>query len=242
MENPSIQIKNLHKSFGDLTAVNDLTLDIASGELFGLLGVNGAGKTTTIRMLSCLTKPDSGDAFLGGKSIITESNEVKKIINLSTQETAVAPKLTVRENLEFMADIYSVSDPKKAVDGVIKNFSLESVLNRKAKTLSGGWQRKVSIAMALVTSPRILFLDEPTLGLDVLARRELWNAIEKMKGKITIILTTHYMEEAEKLSDRIAVMINGKIAAIGSLAEIEEFSGKKGLENAFVEIAERSMK
>ncbi|MGN0553284.1 MAG: ABC transporter ATP-binding protein, partial [Oscillospiraceae bacterium] len=150
MENSSIHIKNLHKNFGDITAVNDLNLDIESGELFGLLGVNGAGKTTTIRMLSCLTKPTSGEAFLGGKSIITESDEVKKIINLSTQETAVAPKLTVKENLEFMAEIYSVNDPKKAVEKVIKDFSLESVLDRKAKTLSGGWQRKVSIAMALV--------------------------------------------------------------------------------------------
>lgn len=240
MDNSSIEIRNLRKSFGDLTAVNDLTLDIASGELFGLLGVNGAGKTTTIRMLSCLTKPDSGDAFLGGKSIVTDSNEVKQIINLSTQETAVAPKLTVKENLEFMAEIYGVSDARGAVEKVIKDFSLESVLNRRAKTLSGGWQRKVSIAMALVTSPRILFLDEPTLGLDVLARRELWTAIKALKSRMTIILTTHYLDEAEALCDRIAIMTGGCLRAVGTADELKKLAGKDNFEDAFVEIAERS--
>ncbi len=240
MENSSIEIKNLCKSFGRLTAVNDLSLDIGSGELFGLLGVNGAGKTTTIRMLSCLTKPSSGDAFLGGKSIVSDSEAVKSIINLSTQETAVAPKLTVKENLEFMAGIYSVSDPKKAVDGVIKDFSLESVLDRKAKTLSGGWQRKVSIAMALVTSPKILFLDEPTLGLDVLARRELWTAIKALKSKMTIILTTHYLDEAEALCDRIAIMTGGCLRAVGTADELKALAGKDNFEDAFIEIAERN--
>ena len=240
MENSSVEIKNLRKTFGDLTAVNDLTLSIASGELFGLLGVNGAGKTTTIKMLSCLTKPDSGEAFLGGKSIITESSEVKRIINLSTQETAVAPKLTVKENLEFMAEIYGLDDPKGAVDRVIKALSLDSVLDRRAKTLSGGWQRKVSIAMALVTSPRILFLDEPTLGLDVLARRELWNVIKALKSKMTIILTTHYLDEAEALCDRIAIMTEGCLRAVGTADELKKLAGKDKFEDAFIEIAERS--
>lgn len=240
MENSAIEIKNLRKTFGELTAVNDLTLDIASGELFGLLGVNGAGKTTTIRMLSCLTKPDSGEAFLGGKSIITQSNEVKRIINLSTQETAVAPKLTVKENLEFMAGIYGVDDPKGAVDRVINELSLNSVLDRRAKTLSGGWQRKVSIAMALVTSPRILFLDEPTLGLDVLARRELWNVIKALRSKMTIILTTHYLDEAEALCDRIAIMTGGCLRAVGTADELKKLAGKDNFEDAFIEIAERS--
>ena len=240
MENSSVEIKNLRKTFGGLTAVNDLTLDIASGELFGLLGVNGAGKTTTIRMLSCLTKPDSGEAFLGGNSIITQSSEVKRIINLSTQETAVAPKLTVKENLRFMADIYGVDDPQGAVDRVINELSLDSVLDRRAKTLSGGWQRKVSIAMALVTSPRILFLDEPTLGLDVLARRELWNVITGLKSKMTIILTTHYLDEAEALCDRIAIMTGGCLRAVGTADELKKLAGKDSFEDAFIEIAERS--
>ncbi|MBP1547865.1 MAG: ABC transporter ATP-binding protein [Oscillospiraceae bacterium] len=240
MENSSIEIKNLRKTYGSLTAVNDLSLNIGSGELFGLLGVNGAGKTTTIKMLSCLIKPDSGEAFLGGNSIITQSAEVKRIINLSTQETAVAPKLTVRENLEFVADIYGVPDRNAAVESVIKDFSLESVLDRKAKTLSGGWQRKVSIAMALVTSPRILFLDEPTLGLDVLARRELWTAIKALKSRMTIILTTHYLDEAEALCDRIAVMTEGCLRAVGTADELKAMAGKDDFEEAFIEIAERS--
>ncbi|MGN1136668.1 MAG: ABC transporter ATP-binding protein [Oscillospiraceae bacterium] len=240
MENSSIEIRKLKKSFGELTAVNDLDLDIASGELFGLLGVNGAGKTTTIKMLSCLTKPDNGEAFLGGKSIITQSNEVKQIINLSTQETAVAPKLTVKENLRFMADIYGINDPAGAVDRVINELSLGSVLDRRAKTLSGGWQRKVSIAMALVTSPRILFLDEPTLGLDVLARRELWNVIKGLKSKMTIILTTHYLDEAEALCDRIAIMTEGCLRAVGTADELKQLAGKDSFEDAFIEIAERS--
>ena len=240
MENDSIEIKNLCKRFGGLTAVNDLSLEIGSGELFGLLGVNGAGKTTTIRMLSCLTKPDSGDALLGGKSILTDSAAVKQMINLSTQETAVAPKLTVRENLEFMAEIYGVSDPSAAMESVIKELSLDSVLDRKAKTLSGGWQRKVSIAMALVTSPKILFLDEPTLGLDVLARRELWTAIRALKSKMTIILTTHYLDEAEALCDRIAVMTGGCLRAVGTAQELMALAGKDNFEDAFVEIAEKN--
>ncbi|MGN0603888.1 MAG: ABC transporter ATP-binding protein [Oscillospiraceae bacterium] len=240
MENSSIEIRKLRKSFGELTAVNDLDLDIASGELFGLLGVNGAGKTTTIKMLSCLTKPDSGEAFLGGKSIITQSNEVKQIINLSTQETAVALKLTVKENLRLMADIYGISDPAGAVDRVINELSLGSVLDRRAKTLSGGWQRKVSIAMALVTSPRILFLDEPTLGLDVLARRELWNVIKGLKSKMTIILTTHYLDEAEALCDRIAIMTEGCLRAVGTADELKQLAGKDSFEDAFIEIAEKS--
>ncbi|WP_455527080.1 ABC transporter ATP-binding protein [Huintestinicola sp.] len=240
MEDSSVHIKELQKTYGSITAVHGLTLDIDSGELFGLLGVNGAGKTTTIKMLSCLTKPDSGDALLGGKSILTQSTEVKRIINLSTQETAVAPKLTVRENLEFMAGIYGIPDAKAAAERVTEQLSLGSVLDRKAKTLSGGWQRKVSIAMALVTSPRILFLDEPTLGLDVLARRELWGIVRELRSHMTVILTTHYLDEAEALCDRIAVMTEGRLRAVGTANELKALAGKDNFEDAFIEIAERS--
>ena len=238
----AIEIKELTKKYKDFTAVDKLDLTIGEGELFGLLGVNGAGKTTTIKMLSCLSKPTSGTAVLMGNSITEKPDEVKKIISISTQETAVAPNLTVRENLEFIAKIYSVPDPKAAADKVIADFSLGEKENSRTKTLSGGWQRKVSIAMALITSPKILFLDEPTLGLDVLARRELWNVIRKLKSKMTIILTTHYLEEAEALCDRIAIMTSGKLRAIGTAEELKQLAGKESFEDAFIEIAENAGK
>ncbi len=237
-----IETKNLTKKYGDKTAVDSLNLSVKEGELFALLGVNGAGKTTTIRMLSCLSSPTSGEAFINGHSCTGESSSVKSLTGISPQDTSVAENLTVQENLEFIGQIYGFEKAKvkSRTDEMIQLFNMQEIKNSRAKTLSGGWQRKLSIAMALISEPKVLFLDEPTLGLDVLARRELWKAIESLKGKITIILTTHYMEEAEALSDRIAIMINGKIAVSGTLAEIEEISGKKGLENAFVEIAERN--
>ena len=236
----AVQTKNLTKRYKTKTAVDSLDLTVEEGELFALLGVNGAGKTTTIRMLTCLSRPTQGEAFVCGHNVMTESTAVKSIIGISPQDTAVAENLTVRENLETICRIYGFSKEKteKRIVDMIETFNLHDVENSRSKSLSGGWKRRLSIAMALVTEPKVLFLDEPTLGLDVLARRELWAAIESLKGKITIILTTHYMEEAESLSDRIAIMLDGRIAAIGSLAELEELSGEKGLENSFVKIAE----
>lgn len=240
MTDKAIVIKNLRKEFGLKAAVRDISLEVEEGSIISLLGVNGAGKTTTIRMLSGLSKPTGGDAFIYGKSIRSEMNEIKKISNLSTQETAVAPNLTVLENLEFMAELYGLPSHqvKEQVDKIIQMFSFEEVKNQKAKTLSGGWQRKVSIGMALITGPKILYLDEPTLGLDVLARRELWKDIEALKGEVTIVLTTHYMEEAEHLSDRVAVMVNGEIKALGSVAELKSLTAADSLENAFIDIAQ----
>lgn len=235
----AIEIKSLTKKYKDFTAVDSLDLTIEKGELFGLLGVNGAGKTTTIKMLSCLAKPTSGTAELMGYDVSEKPDEVKKIISISTQETAVAPNLTVRENLEFIAKVYGIADPKAAADKIISEFSLGEKENSRTKTLSGGWQRKVSIAMALITNPQILFLDEPTLGLDVLARRELWRIIEQLKSKMTIILTTHYLEEAEALCDRIAIMTHGKLRAVGTAEELKKLAGKDNFEDAFIEIAER---
>lgn len=238
----AVQTINLTKKFGDRTAVNDLNLSIKKGELFSLLGVNGAGKTTTIKMLSCLCKPTSGDAVLLGDSIIKNPFGVKQKINVSPQETAVAPKLTVKENLVLIAGIYG-SDKKESVkkaDEMIESFGLGEVAKDKAKTLSGGWQRRLSIAMALISNPEILFLDEPTLGLDVLARRELWKVIEKLKGNITIVLTTHYLEEVEALSDRAAVMAKGQLKAVGTVNELLEITKTKSLEDAFVALASES--
>jgi len=235
----AIEIIGLTKKYGERTAVKSLNLSIEQGTCFALLGVNGAGKTTTIKMLSCLTKPTSGDAVILGKSILTESQAVKEIANLSPQETAVAPNLTTRENLELIAGIYG-SDrtaTREKTDRTIKDFDLAEVEQQKAKTLSGGWQRRLSIAMALISAPQVLFLDEPTLGLDVLARRELWSVIKKLKGKVTIILTTHYLEEAEALSDKIGIMAKGELKALGTAPELISRTGAKTFEDAFVALA-----
>lgn len=236
----AVEIKGLVKDFGAKRAVNQISLSIPDGELFALLGVNGAGKTTTIRMLSGLSKPSNGDASVMGNSILTDLTRVKECSNLSPQETAVAPNLTVRENLEFVARIYGASkeEASRGADEMIIRFAMDEVAGKKAKLLSGGWQRRVSIAMALITKPKVLYLDEPTLGLDVLARRELWKIIESLKGTITIVLTTHYMEEVEALSDHVAVMVNGDIKAYGTLDELKEQTGKDSLEEAFIAIAE----
>ena len=233
----AIEIKGLRKTYGAVTAVDGLTLSVGEGELFALLGVNGAGKTTTIRMLTGLAAPTGGDALLCGSSIVREPEAVKALSACSPQETAVAPNLTVRENLELMAGIYGVAQPKRAAETMIAEMNLGEVAARRARTLSGGWQRRLSIAMALITGPRVLFLDEPTLGLDVLARRELWQHIRALKGKMTIVLTTHYMEEAESLSDRIGVMAHRKLIAVGTAAELMERTGKTTFEDAFVAIA-----
>ena len=242
MEN-AIEIKNLCKTFGTKKAVDNLNLEIKKGELFSLLGVNGAGKTTTIKMLCGLCSATSGDATLEGFSIANEPIKVKEVINVSPQETAIAQNLTVKENLEFIAGIYGASKPEQIekAQKIIEDFNLREFENQKAKTLSGGWQRRLSIAMALISNPKILFLDEPTLGLDVLARRELWNVISALKGKITIILTTHYLEEAESLSDRIGIMANGKLKALGTASELLEKAEAKNFEDAFVKLCTENL-
>ena len=234
----AIKTTALTKQYKDLTAVDKLNLEIAQGELFSLLGVNGAGKTTTIKMLSGLTKPTGGDALVGGYSIMAESSQVKRLIGVSPQETAVAPNLTVKENLELICGIHGFSKEKtKAkVQELTAQFALDCVLRRKAGKLSGGWQRRVSIVMALISEPQILFLDEPTLGLDVLARHELWDVIRSLKGHITIILTTHYMEEAAALSDRIGIMKDGLLLAAGTAEELKKQAKTDDFEAAFVSI------
>lgn len=236
----AIEIKNLSKIYKDVRAVDGLSLTVEKGELFGLLGVNGAGKTTLVKMLSCLVLPTSGDAFVLGSSIINEADKVKQKIGISPQETAVAKKLTVEENLDLMAGAHGFDKEKriKKTEEMIAEFGLESVRKKAAEKLSGGWQRKLSIAMALVSEPEVLFLDEPTLGLDVFARRELWKVIEELKRKVTVVLTTHYMEEAENLSDRICVMKNGKIIDIGTAKELMKKTNTDKFEDAFIKIVE----
>ena len=233
----AIETKNLTKKFGEKIAVDKINLEIHEGELFALLGTNGAGKTTTIKMLSTLILPTDGEIKIRGLDIIKDRQEIKELLNVSPQETAIAPNLSVKENLEFMAGVYQIKNKNEKIKELIKVFKLEEVLNQKAKTLSGGWQRKVSIAISLINDPKILFLDEPTLGLDVIARKELWAVIEKLKGKITIILTTHYMEEAESLSDRIGIMAKGNLVDVGTAQELIAKTGTKNFEDAFVKIA-----
>jgi ABC-2 type transport system ATP-binding protein len=235
----AISTTNLTKKYKDTVAVNGIDLNIEKGELYSLLGVNGAGKTTTIKMLCCLTKPTAGDAEVLGISVKKNPVKVKSHINVSPQETAVAPNLTVRENLDLIARIYGNKKPqaKEKVADTIKTFGFEEIAGKKAKTLSGGWKRRLSIAMALISDPDILFLDEPTLGLDVLARRELWKVIRKLKGDVTIILTTHYLEEAEALSDRIGIMSSGDVKAEGTAGELMEKTGTQNFEDAFVALA-----
>lgn len=233
----AIEIENLTKKFKNKTAVNNVNLKIEKGELFALLGTNGAGKTTTIKMLSTLIIPSSGNIKINELDIIKDRQQIREILNVSPQETAIAPNLSVKENLNFMAGVYQIKNKQEKINELIKLFKLDDVLNQKAKTLSGGWQRKVSIAISLINDPQILFLDEPTLGLDVIARRELWNIIEQLKGKITIILTTHYMEEAESLSDRIGIMANGSLIDLGTSEELIKKVNAKNFEDAFVKIA-----
>lgn len=234
----AIKTVGLTKTYKDLTAVDGLNLSIYKGELFSLLGINGAGKTTTIKMLSCLCKPTAGEAFIAGYSVTSEAWNVKSVIGVSPQETAVAPNLTVQENLELICSIHGFTKSKsqEKIRHLSEQFNMQDILSKKAGKLSGGWQRRVSIALALISEPSILFLDEPTLGLDVIARSELWDVIRSLKGKVTIILTTHYMEEAEALSDRIGIMKTGKLLFTGTAQELINQTGADKFENAFIGI------
>lgn len=235
----AIETRGLTKRFGTFTAVDHLDLTVEEGELFALLGVNGAGKTTAIRMLTCLLPPTEGTALVLGHDICAETAAVKAVTDVSPQETAVARQLSVRENLLLMAGLYGAdkAEAEKRADELISVFELEEVRAKRAKTLSGGMQRRLSIAMALVSRPKVLFLDEPTLGLDVLARRGLWKLIRELKGSITIILTTHYLEEAETLSDRIAILSKGSLRACGTAEELKTLAGTGSFEDAFIALA-----
>ncbi|HBG17537.1 MAG TPA: ABC transporter ATP-binding protein, partial [Firmicutes bacterium] len=235
----AIKTIDLEKRYKEKVAVKKLNLSIKQGELFSLLGTNGAGKTTTIKMLSCLSKPTRGEAILLGDSIVKNSLAVKEKIGVSPQETAVAPNLTVKENLQLIAELYgdNKKEAVKRANEMIESFGLTEVAKSRAKTLSGGWQRRLSIAMALISNPQILFLDEPTLGLDVIARRELWTIVKKLKGKITIILTTHYLEEAEALSDRIGIMSKGELKAVGTVRALMAGASAQNFEDAFITLA-----
>lgn len=238
----SIEIKNLTKKYKDKVVVNNISLDIKEGELFSLLGTNGAGKTTTIKMISTLIKQNSGTIKVLGYDTLNEYMNIRDKINVSPQETAVAMNLTVKENLYFMANVYQIKNKKDKINNLIKIFNLNEVINQKVKTLSGGYMRKLSIALSLINDPKVLFLDEPTLGLDVISRKELWDTISSLKGKITIILTTHYMQEAEALSDRIAIMNKGNIIDIDTPKHLITKTKTKNIEEAFISLVTGGVK
>ena len=239
-----ISLDNLTVSYGGWTLFDGISFLINEKDRIGLVGKNGAGKTTTIKMLSCLAKPTEGNAYLLGKSITTEDSEIKAFIGVSPQETAIAQGLTVKENLDLICGIYGYTKEQKnaKINELLTLLSLNSVENKKASKLSGGYQRRLSIAIALVSEPKILFLDEPTLGLDVIARSELWDIIKSLKTKSTIILTTHYMEEAEELSDRVAIMKDGKLLECDTVSAIKEKANAPTLEGAFIKIVKGEVK
>ena len=239
----AIEVINLTKCYKEKKVVNSINFAINKGELFALLGENGAGKTTTIKMLCCLLAPTEGTAQILGDSIIDNPTKIKQKLNLSPQETAIAPNLTVQENLELIAGIYGLpkQDIKKCVEEKLKAFNLTTREDDRAKILSGGLKRRLSIAMALISKPQVLFLDEPTLGLDVRARIDMWNMIKGLKGKTTIVLTTHYLEEAEALADRIGIIHEGSMLAIGTLDELKEKTKKQSLEEIFIALTEKEV-
>ena len=240
----AIETKGLTKRYKDTLAVDSLDLTVREGELFALLGVNGAGKTTTIKMLSCLTEPTSGTARVNGHDVVSESAAIKSQIAVSPQESAIAPTLTVRENLDLICGVHGFprAEREKKINEVIERFSLGTSAKKRAGKLSGGTARRLSIAMALICEPTLLFLDEPTLGLDVLARSDLWDTIRELKGKITVILTTHYMEEAEALSDRVGIMKDGRLLTVGTPAEIMDKTGCAKFEDAFIAVVKGGAK
>ena len=232
-----ITIDNVCKNYKSKKALDNISLSIKQGELFGLLGVNGAGKTTLIKILCGLTRKTSGTITINNFNLDKEIDKIKEIIDISPQETSVANNLTVKENLEFFANIYNNNDAN-TINEIVDIFNLNEVLNQRAKTLSGGYKRRLSIAIALISKPKILFLDEPTLGLDVFARRELWNIIKKLQKNITIILTSHYLEEIENLCDRVAILSNGKLLKTGTIEEIKQITNTQNFEDAFIKLVE----
>lgn len=238
----ALKAEGLHKTYRNgkrvVKAVDGVSLEVGEGEIFGLLGMNGAGKSTTIKMCTGLIPPDSGKVEVFGRDIFAEP-DAKRSVNVSPQETAVAPLLTVRENLEFIARIYGAGKQEAAekAQEVMARLKLSDRALDRASRLSGGLMRRLSIGMAIISEPKLVFLDEPTLGLDVVSRRELWKYIREISEHTAIVLTTHYLEEAEALCGRIAVMAAGRIVDVGSAAELIERSGERNFEDAFLRLS-----
>lgn len=233
MENSAISVKGLTKSFKNVKVLEGLDLEVERGTMLALLGPNGAGKTTTVRILSTLLKPDSGEAFVDGHDVVKYPDKVRSSIGLTGQYAAVDEYLNGTENLEMMGRLYhlSLSDSKSRAKELLEQFDLTEAANRQVKTYSGGMRRRLDLALSLIATPPVLFLDEPTTGLDPRSRLAMWNIIEQLvAADVTILLTTQYLEEADKLANSIAVLDNGKIIAKGTAAELKDKVGKERLE------------
>jgi ABC-2 type transport system ATP-binding protein len=232
-------VKNLVKKFGKIVAVDNVSFEVKEGETFAFLGPNGAGKTTTIKILTTLLHPDSGEIKIDNNSI-HETNKIRKSFGIVFQDQSLDDKLTAVENMEFHAVLYNVSKRvrKSRILELLKLVDLYERRNDLVKDFSGGMKRRLEIARGLIHHPKILFLDEPTLGLDVQTRNFLWKHIKKLnkKEKMTVFLTTHYMEEAEKIADRIAIIDHGKIIKIGTLNELKKQTNSSNLEEAFLKL------
>ncbi len=245
LKKAAIVIDNLTKKFEDLTAVDGLSLTVEKSELFGLLGPNGAGKTTTINVLSGLLKPTSGSVSVGGYDVTKEPGEVKKIIGVCPQDTAVFSYLTGRENVELFGNLHSMPKEKlkKKTDELIEKMGLRNDSKRRVGKYSGGMRRRINLVMALVHDPKIAFLDEPTVGMDPQSRRSVWNFIKELKKQNkTVILTTHYMEEAEELCDRVGVIDYGKLIALGAPEQLKAKFKAKNLEEVFIQLTGRRIR
>jgi ABC-2 type transport system ATP-binding protein len=241
----AVTIEGVTKDFGDVRAVDNLTLTISQAEVFGLLGPNGSGKTTTINCITGILRPTKGKIRVRGFDVQTESRKTREIMGVSPQETAVYPYLTGRENVQLFGALCSVSRSSlnNRVDYVMEKVGLLDDADRRVSKYSGGMKRRVSIAMALVTDPKIVVLDEPTVGMDPQARRAVWDFILELrdKGK-TILLTTHYMEEAEELCDRVGIIDHGKLIALGSPSDLLDRFRAKTLEDVFIQLTGRTIR
>jgi len=241
----AIEIINLVKKFGDITAVDDLTFTVAKGEIFGLLGPNGAGKSTTINILTGLLEPTGGSAMVGGFDVVNDSGKVHGIIGLCPQETSYFKYLTGRENIELFGNLHGMPKDilRNRVNMLLEKIGLTEVSDRKTGQYSGGMVRRVNLAMALIHDPEIAFLDEPTVAMDPQSRRATWEFIEEQKrnGK-TVILTTHYIEEAEALADRVGIIDHGKLIALDIPKVLMDEHGAEDLEQVFIELTGRKIR
>jgi ABC-2 type transport system ATP-binding protein len=219
----AIQVQGLEKSYKDLHVLRGVDFDVARGSIFALLGSNGAGKTTTVNILSTLLKADAGTASVDGFDVATQPADVRESISLTGQFAAVDEILSGRENLVLVARLRHLKDPGTIADDLLERFTLTDAAARKVSTYSGGMRRRLDIAMSLIGNPRVIFLDEPTAGLDPQARIEVWQVVKELAGQgTTVLLTTQYLDEAEQLADRIAILHEGRIIVNGTLAELKQ--------------------